>query len=224
MQINMDFAQRVVVSPKQHQWVSSPTPGVNRVMLDRDGLESGRATSLVRYAPNTTFPLHVHSGGEEILVLEGEFSDEKGLYPAGTYVRNPIGSQHRPTSGPNGALLFVKLCQFDANDSSCFALNTRDAAWHQGLVPGLRVQGLHQFGTEHAALVRWAPNTNFSSHRHWGGEEILVLEGTFYDEHGVYPKGTWIRSPHLSAHQPYTKDDGALIYVKTGHLMGVPSN
>ena len=54
--------------------------------------------------------------------------------------------------------------------------------------------------------------------QHWGGEEILVLDGTFYDEQGVYPKGTWLRSPHLSQHTPYTKDDGALIYVKTGHL------
>ena len=49
-------------------------------------------------------------------------------------------------------------------------------------------------------------------------EEILVLEGTFYDEHGAYPKGSWLRSPHLSQHQPYTKEDGALIYVKVGHL------
>ena len=58
----------------------------------------------------------------------------------------------------------------------------------------------------------------FQPHKHWGGEEILVLEGTFYDEHGVYPKGTWIRSAHLSEHHPYTKEEGALIFVKTGHL------
>ncbi|HSG62754.1 MAG TPA: cupin domain-containing protein, partial [Pseudomonadales bacterium] len=68
------------------------------------------------------------------------------------------------------------------------------------------------------ALVRWQPNTRFQRHTHWGGEEILVLEGTFYDEKGTYPKGTWLRSPHMSEHQPYTKEDGALIYVKVGHL------
>jgi anti-sigma factor ChrR (cupin superfamily) len=77
---------------------------------------------------------------------------------------------------------------------------------------------LHQFEEEHIALVQWAPNTQFQPHRHWGGEEIFVLKGTFYDEHGVYPTGSWLRSPHLSQHTPYTKDDGALIYVKTGHL------
>ncbi|MGB2713974.1 MAG: hypothetical protein WBC51_07330 [Vicinamibacterales bacterium] len=31
-------------------------------------------------------------------------------------------------------------------------------------------------------------------------------------------KGTWLRSPHQSAHHRFTGPDGALIYVKTGHL------
>jgi hypothetical protein len=48
--------------------------------------------------------------------------------------------------------------------------------------------------------------------------EILVIDGVFDDEHGTYPKGSWLRSPHLSAHNPFTGPDGALIYVKTGHL------
>ena len=61
-------------------------------------------------------------------------------------------------------------------------------------------------------------NTRFNNHRHWGGEEILVIDGCFYDEHGMYPQGTWIRSPHLSSHKPWTQKEGALIYVKTGHL------
>ena len=42
---------------------------------------------------------------------------------------------------------------------------------------------------------------------------------TFYDEHGSYPKYTWIRSPHMSQHTPYTLNDGAVIFVKTGHLL-----
>jgi len=77
---------------------------------------------------------------------------------------------------------------------------------------------LHEYQEEHCALVKWQPNTKFQTHQHWRGEEILILEGTFYDEHGSYPKGSWLRSPHLSRHSPYTKDEGALIYVKTGHL------
>ena len=84
-------------------------------------------------------------------------------------------------------------------------------------MPGLQVLPLHALGTEHAALVRWAPGTKFQAHTHWGGEEIYVLEGVFSDEHGDYPAGTWLRSPHMSVHNPYS-DAGCLIYVKVGHL------
>lgn len=193
-------------------------PGVERMMLDRIGDEVAKATSIVRYAPNSEFSPHVHSGGEEFLVLEGVFSDEHKDYRAGSYVRNPIGSSHTPKIGPDGATIFVKLQQFDKADLTQKVIDTHKTSWHQGLVEGLTVMPLHEYKTEHVALVKWAPHTLFKKHRHWGGEEILVIEGTFYDEHGSYPKGTWLRSPHMSEHTPFTKEEGALIYVKTGHL------
>ncbi|MGR5287642.1 cupin domain-containing protein [Vibrio maritimus] len=216
--INADFDQRVVIRPSDYQWVDSPMPGVSRMRLDRIGDEVGRVTSIVHYEPNSAFSAHTHSGGEEFYVLEGTFSDEHGDYPAGSYVRNPIGSAHTPKIGSDGATIFVKLHQFNEQDQVQFCINTLKQSWYRGLVDGLTVMPLHEFEAEHVALVKWAPNTQFNSHQHWGGEEILVLEGTFYDEHGEYPKGTWIRSPHLSKHTPFTKEDGALIYVKTGHL------
>jgi anti-sigma factor ChrR (cupin superfamily) len=219
MRINADFRQKVVLRPDDYQWVASPSPGVERMMLDRIGKESGHATSLVRYAANSVFPPHVHTGGEEILVLEGEFSDEHGSYPAGSYLRNPIGTKHGPKIGPQGATIFVKLHQFDQRDTQQVNIDTHAQAWLPGLVTGLSVMSLHQFDVEHIALVKWAPFTKFQPHGHYGGEEIFVISGTFYDEHGNYPAGTWLRSPHLSQHTPYTEDDGALIYVKTGHLM-----
>ena len=67
------------------------------------------------------------------------------------------------------------------------------------------------------SIVRYAPGSWFSGHAHGGGEEILVLEGTFSDEHGHYPAGSWVRSPHGSVHTPFS-DEGCLIYVKVGHL------
>lgn len=218
MKLNCDFSTRVVIERKHWEWVPSPAPGVERVMLDRIGDEVARATSVVRYAPHTTFPTHTHDGGEEIFVIDGTFSDEFGSYPKGSYLRNPIGTSHAPKVGEEGATIFVKLHQFDTADPESKVIQTTDATFRPGLVPGLSVLPLHQFENESCALVRWAPNTLFSKHKHWGGEEIFVLEGTFYDEHGIYPMGTWIRSPHLSAHTPFTKEDGALIYVKTGHL------
>jgi anti-sigma factor ChrR (cupin superfamily) len=220
MRLNADFTQRVVVRPSDYRWVASPMPGVERMLLDRIGDEIARATSLVRYAPNSVFAAHVHGGGEEFLVLEGEFGDEHQRYPTGTYVRNPIGSAHAPQVGELGCCILVKLHQFDRDDQAHVVIDTQTAVWSPGLVPGLSVLGLHQFAAEQVALVNWAPHTHFNTHRHWGGEEVFVIKGVFYDEHGEYPAGSWIRSPHQSTHTPFTRDEGALIYVKVGHLPG----
>ncbi|QBF33883.1 cupin domain-containing protein [Thalassococcus sp. S3] len=216
MRINADFSQRVVVRPDDYDWVHSPSNGVDRMMLDRIGDEVARATTLVRFAPGSTFDAHTHGGGEEFLVLDGVFSDETGDFPAGSYVRNPIGTSHAPhTKG--GCTIFVKLHQFDPSDRAQFCVDTRSRDFSPGLVEGLSVLPLHDAINENVALVRWSPGTVFKRHAHWGGEEIFVLEGTFQDEYGDYPAGTWLRSPHLSEHTPFS-EDGCLIYVKTGHL------
>ncbi len=218
MKLNADFSKPVVIRPDDYEWVASPMPGVERMMLDRIGDEVARATSLVRYAPNSTFSQHEHSGGEEFFVLEGEFADEHRTYPVGSYVRNPIGTAHSPRVGEQGCILFVKLQQFEPDDQSQFVVDTKNHEWSPGLVPGLEVMSLHQYEREQVALVKWAPHTEFNEHTHWGGEEVFVIEGTFFDEHGEYPAGTWIRNPDQSKHRPFTRDAGALIYVKVGHL------
>ena len=218
MRLRADFQNREVVRPENYQWVPSPMAGVERMMLDRIGEEVARATSLVRYAPNSRFSAHRHDGGEEFFVLEGVFADEHGAYPKGSYVRNPIGTGHTPRIGAEGATIFVKLHQFERADQKQIHVATERAAWFPGLVEGLRVLPLHKYGDENVALVKWHPNTVFNPHTHFGGEEILVLEGTFYDEHGTYPKGTWLRNPHGSSHKPYSGHDGCTLYVKTGHL------
>lgn len=216
MRLNADFSESITIDTNAMPWEVSPMVGVHRRKLDRIGDEVARATSLVKYDPKSYFSPHTHGGGEEFFVLEGTFSDEHGDYPAGTYVRNPIGSTHKPHSD-EGCVIFVKLHQFHEKDTAQFSIDTRAAEFQQGAVQGLTVLPLHSFEDESCALVRWAPDTVFNPHRHWGGEEILVLEGTFSDDKGHYPKGTWMRSPHLSEHHPYT-NEGCLIYVKTGHL------
>jgi anti-sigma factor ChrR (cupin superfamily) len=216
--VNQDFTKRIAINSKKEAWHKSPSDGVERLYLERDdGGESAVATSIVRFAPGSKFDKHIHDGGEEFIVLEGTFSDEFGSYPKGTYVRNPQGSSHNPYSN-TGCVLFVKLRQFQNDDRKKVIVDTNKEPWLPGLVDGLSVMPLHNFNTEHAALVKWAPNTTFNPHQHWGGEEIVVLEGVFHDEFGAYPKGSWLRSPHLSQHAPFTKDEGALIFVKTGHL------
>ncbi|MDF2178093.1 cupin domain-containing protein [Aliiglaciecola sp. CAU 1673] len=213
--LNMDFAQRVVIDTHHQQWCDSPLPGVQRKPLARQEAEQGHATSIVRYAPGAQFRTHDHPAGEEILVLSGVFCDHTGDYPAGTYFRNPPGFKHAPFS-EKGCELLVKLHQFQAGDNQRVCIDTTTALWQAGQ-GNLQVLPLHQLGTESVALVRWPAGERFASHTHYGGEEIYVLQGEFIDEHGRYPAGTWLRSPHLSRHQPYVEQD-TLIWVKVGHL------
>ena len=221
MNLTDDFSLRIGARAADAVWTPSPLPGVERRMLDRVGDEVARATSVVRYAPGSRFERHVHGGGEEILVLEGIFSDEAGEHPAGTYLRNPPGSAHAPFSR-DGCLLFVKLHQFAPADTQNVRIDTRSEPWRPGLVPGLSVMPLHSHDGIDTALVRWAPQTRFNTHAHPDGEEILVLDGIFNDEGGAYGPGTWLRSPSWSRHTPFTGPEGALIYVKVGHL-GAPA-
>jgi len=82
MDLHADLEQRVTLNTAALPWTPSPMAGVERRMLDRRGGEVARATSIVRYAPGSRFERHSHGGGEEILVLEGTFSDELGDYRA----------------------------------------------------------------------------------------------------------------------------------------------
>jgi anti-sigma factor ChrR (cupin superfamily) len=220
MRINADFSARAVVAGDGYEWIASPLPGVDRVMLDRIGGEVARATSIVRYAPASRFSEHVHGGGEEFLVLKGIFSDASGDYPAGSYIRNPIGTRHAPWSEA-GCTIFVKLQQFAPDDTRQFALDTCAADWQAGPVEGVDFLPLHAHesahGSERVRLARYAPGARFPHHDHPCGEEILVLDGVLADEDGSYGAGTWLRLPPGSAHAP-SSDAGCLLYVKSGHL------
>jgi anti-sigma factor ChrR (cupin superfamily) len=212
---NMDFSKRVVITPENYVWFDSPSATVMRMPLEREAVESGHTTSIVRYAAEASFAEHAHPGGEEIFVLDGVFEDDAGRYPAGTYLRNPIGTTHAPRSGP-GCTLFVKLAQHAPDDRAQLVIDTQSAIFVAGY-GRLRVLPLHTHGCVSSALVYWPAGEHFVPHTHVGGEEIVVISGEFRDEHGRYPAGSWLRSPHLSSHHPWVEVD-TLIYVKTGHL------
>jgi len=213
--LNMDFTKSVVLNTNDMDWQGSPAEGVQRKPLAREEAERGHATSVVRYAKGASFDQHFHPKGEEILVLDGTFSDEHGDNGPGTYMRNPPGSHHTPFS-KEGCVLFVKLHQFAEDDLGEVRINTNQAEWQAG-IGGLQVMSLHEHKSEHVALVKWPAGEVFQPHSHFGGEEIFVLSGVFKDEHGSYPANTWIRSPHLSQHHPFVEEE-TIIMVKTGHL------
>ena len=213
--LNMDFSKIACSLAKDQHWVKSPADGVSRIHLEREATESGHTTSFVKFEEDSYFPEHVHTQGEEIYVLEGVFSDENGDYPAGTYLRNPPGSRHKPFT-KEGCTIFVKLEQFQKDDTKHVVVRPEEQQWQQG-IGNLKVSSLHVHNAESTALVHWPTNEVFQPHTHRGGEEIVVINGKFIDEHGEYPARSWIRSPHMSQHHPRVEEE-TLILVKVGHL------
>lgn len=217
MRLNADFTKRVVIRPADYDWVASPASGVDRMMLDRIGEEVARATTIVRFAPNSAFDAHTHGGGEEYLVLEGVFSDDKGDYAAGTYVRNPIGTAHRPHIGPEGATILVKLHQFDPTDTEQKVMDTREGPFTATSVPGVESMPLHSVPSETVTMQKWHAGAGTAVQTHDAGQEVFVIDGVWEDDHGRYPPGTWVRNPPGFTHAPRSTE-GCLLYVKTGHL------
>ncbi len=216
MKINSDISQRVVIQQASLPWIDTAWAGIQYRALERGDDEMSRASSMIRFMPGSTMSSNCELG-EEILVLDGVLSDESGSYGKGDYIKHPPGSSHAYES-ESGCLLFIKQQHLEIEDAQRILVQTASHPWYQGLVDGLSVMPLSEFGTNHTALVRWAPGTRFNAHRHFGGEEIYVLDGVFEDEFGRYPVGTWMRSPHLSAHCPFSLA-GCTILVKTGHLL-----
>lgn len=216
MSLRDDFTRLEIVHTDEMDWAPSPSPSVHRKRLDLSGpVEAGRVTSVVRYAEDSAFHAHPHPDGEEILVLEGVFSDERGDHPAGTYMLNPEGFEHTPRSAP-GCVLFVKLRQYPGAEAH--RVDSNAVAWQpHPQVAGAATRPLYDGPDATVHLLKLEPGTAVGEVELEGGEEIFVLEGEFRDEHGAYRAGSWVRYPPGARHAPRT-DEGLLAYVKKGHL------
>ncbi|MEM7177881.1 MAG: cupin domain-containing protein [Pseudomonadota bacterium] len=217
---NADFTQRAAVHSTEEPWIASPMPGVERRILDRIGDEVARATSIVRYAPGSSFSAHVHTGGEEFLVLDGVFQDEHGDFPAGSYIRNPPESSHTPGSEP-GCTIFVKLWQFDMADRSHVRVDTNKMRF----VPvseDVEVMPLFSDTREDVVLERWAPDAELTVDAA-GGIEVLVLEGGFEEAGESFKPGSWLRLPKGSTSAIKAGAQGARVWIKRDHLREEPT-
>jgi anti-sigma factor ChrR (cupin superfamily) len=215
--INGDLSVRVAVDTAAMPWTASPSGTVWRKRVHLVGpAESGQVTSVVRYEPRSTFHAHEHPDGEEILVLDGVFSDERGDWPAGTYLLNPEGFRHAPFSR-EGCVLFVKLRQFPGRTREHVALRTETLAWQPIERAGVSVRPLYaQAGfADSTRLERWARGTQLGRVAYPQGAELFVLEGSFADEGGSFAAGSWLRLPVGATHTP-SSADGCVVYVKEG--------
>lgn len=191
MDKNADFHQTAWQQAEDHEWVPSPLAGVERILLDRRGDEVAVATSIVRYAPGASFDPHKHTLGEEFIVLEGEFGDEAGRYPVGTYVRNPPGSGHKPFSDP-GCVIFVKLRQFAEQDlrQCVLPINFETPA------SGHEIDTLHEHDGEVVNIVRVAAGERVALPADYHARELFVLAGEVTwqtDETRLLKPRSWCR-------------------------------
>lgn len=216
MQLHADRKVLVLVRSREVAWIPSPLKGVDRRMLERDGDEVARATTIVRYAPESYFSPHTHTGGEEFLVLEGVFSDEHGDFPAGMYVRNPVGSKHRPHSA-DGCTILVKLWQMPTEDQDWVRVNTNDIGAYHAHTDGLSVLPLHATSFETVEIWHMAAGASIREQTFPGGLELFVVEGELDTPSGPISSGDWLRLPVGSCFKA-TSNKGGKVFVKHGHL------
>jgi quercetin dioxygenase-like cupin family protein len=217
MKINDNLTEQANEHYAHLQWVASPMKGVERKMLERNGTEmAAKVTSIVRYEQGSKFSSHIHSGGEEFLVLDGVFQDQHGDYPAGTYVRNPPGTEHTPRADP-GCMIIVKLGQYQAGDNRAFSVDTKQMQYrevaHRKHVESI---ALHQFANEQVAMERWGRNGEITLENN-GGIELLVTQGSFSHQGQVFGQYDWLRLPHGTNLQVQTGVEGCQVWIKTGH-------
>ncbi|WP_299358608.1 cupin domain-containing protein [uncultured Paracoccus sp.] len=216
MRINEDLSRPVIVHAAGLDWIPSPAAGVDRKMLYREGDEVARATSIVRYAPGSAFPPHVHSGGEEILVLDGTFQDEHGDYPAGSYFRNPPGTAHTPAAA-DGCTIFVRLWQFREGDDAQIVRQPGegDAAPLRDGANAARV--LFEDAAEQVSIEEWEPSASVTVPNE-RGLEFLVLAGSLAAEDEKLVAQSWGRLPAGKALRAAVDPEGARIWMKQAPL------
>ncbi len=217
MELNANFNERCSVHAKDNPWVPSPIKGVDRKMLDRLGDEVARATSIVRYAPESHFSPHIHTGGEEFLVLEGVFQDEHGDFPVGSYIRNPPETSHTPGS-KEGCTIFVKLWQFDLADREQVRIDTGSADFAKDVNRNhVHVLNLFEDDKEAVSLEIWEAGCEIVLDAA-DGMEILVLEGSFIEAGETFDKHSWLRLPNGSTSQAIAGSTGTRVWIKRNHL------
>jgi len=111
--------------------------------------------------------------------------------------------------------------KLNMNFSEAVSVSDQEHKWVPSPLPGVSRVMLERDGEEKTlratSIVEYAKDSKFDAHVHPNGEEFIVLSGTFSDDAGNYPAGTYARNPPKSRHSPYSKE-GCKIFVKLEQL------
>eukprot|EP01065_Artemidia_motanka_P036104 TRINITY_DN44003_c0_g1_i1.p1 TRINITY_DN44003_c0_g1~~TRINITY_DN44003_c0_g1_i1.p1 ORF type:complete len:247 (+),score=58.76 TRINITY_DN44003_c0_g1_i1:63-803(+) len=221
VRLRADRTAAAVCRWSEERWLETPAVGVMRRLIERDGGERARATTVVRFEPNSSFPAHLHGGGEEFFVLDGVWRDHWGAFPKYSYVRNYIGSRHSPHIGPEGCTILVKLRQMHESllepEHTSWDASPGSSGWEE-VSPGREVKVLHANRHESVSVERWAPGSYASVEIPRGGEELYVVDGTLTDEvAGDLRHGDWARHGDAARRARTAGAKGCYLWRKTGH-------
>jgi anti-sigma factor ChrR (cupin superfamily) len=215
--LNTDLQQILVVQTNDMTWQKVADAEVWQKRLDciKDS-ETGRQTSLLRFEAGAALPREKLSDRMEILVLDGTYRDGHGEYSAGTYLLNPPGFEHIPSS-KTGCELYVQTRRILGAGQERLVVDTNKHEW----MPRFTGKMIRLFEDnavrEEMHIGRMPAGQVGAKHDHPGGEEAFVLEGDLEDENSVYEKGTWLRFPGSFTHSA-TSRTGCLMYVREGDI------
>ena len=204
--MNDNYETRALINTNDLEWENTQNKGIYKKLLSK---KEDEETSILKIEESSKLNNNSKINSVEIFVLEGIYKNEFGEFKSGTYLNLPNENEAFISSNTGCVIFRKENCDKGVEN---IIIDTNSTPWLKGQ-GNLEVMPLFT----QTALVKWPQNERFIPHKHWGGEEIFVLKGRFMDEYGIYPKGSWIRSPHLSTHFPFVEEE-TIIFVKTGHL------
>ena len=95
----------VFVDSNKLDWIPTKTEGIFFKDLRWDKKIKAGAV-MIRMDPNTTYPKHIHTTGEDFYIVEGELIIAEEKFTKGYYVYSPPQSEHEPRT-ETGAIVFA---------------------------------------------------------------------------------------------------------------------
>eukprot|EP00928_Gymnodinium_smaydae_P047616 TRINITY_DN31791_c0_g1_i1.p1 TRINITY_DN31791_c0_g1~~TRINITY_DN31791_c0_g1_i1.p1 ORF type:complete len:286 (-),score=38.78 TRINITY_DN31791_c0_g1_i1:76-933(-) len=221
-ELNCDKTKTQLVTTTDQEWIKTGANGVYRKMIERVGGEVARATTVVKFDPNRSFPEHDHEGGEEFVVLDGAWVDDFGRFPKYSYIRNYIGSRHTPSIPADGCTILVRLRQMAREETepphTCFDCAPDAPGWKRLADERQRLY-VYSSRFERVTMERWPAGASADVLVPSGGREVFVVEGEFSDSLGRHDQWSWSRYASEGQSISMTAGSkGCYLYVKEGHL------